>query len=396
MSIYARLKKQRAALTGIAAAIAFVVGGTALHYSDRVIAADEPAAAASPAPQSVEVMVMQPVEQRLWHEFSGRLQAVDRVEIKPRVSGTISDVLFDEGSEVKKGDLLFVIDKRPYQAALDVAKAALQEAEAEVGHAQSELTRAKRLVAKKSVSKSHYDSVKSTHKIALAKVAAANAELTQAELNFEYAHIRAPIDGRIDRAELTVGNVVESGPGAPVLTSIVSTAQLYASFDVDEQTYLDSVRQQRDGRLPVELRLAGDGDRVYHGAIHAFANHMDTTSGTIRARAILDNRDGALLPGMFANIRLGSAAPESLMLVEEKAVGTNQDQKYVYVVSDDNEITYREVSLGRSIDGKRVVLVGLKAGDQVLINSLQRVQPGSKVEPVDVADKNAVSRAIAG
>lgn len=376
----------RLTLTGVAAAVALIIGGATLHYSHQVRAEQDPAPVEEATPQPVDVVVVAPTEIRVWHEFSGRLQAVDRVEIKPRVSGMISDVHFREGGKVSKDDLLFVIDKRPYQASLDRAKAALQEAEAEVALTRNELTRAKQLIKKKSVSKSQFDSAQSAHKAALAKVAAAEAELTQAELNYEYAHVRAPISGRIDRAELTVGNLVEAGPGAPTLTSIVSTDQIYATFDVDEQTYLDSVRRQRDGQLPVELRLAGDGDKVYHGVIHSFGNQMDATTGTIRARAILDNTDGALLPGMFADIRLGAADKSKLLLISERAVGTNQDQKYVYVVTADNEVAYREVKLGRSVDGQRVVLSGLDAGDKVMVNSLLRVQPGTKVQPVANVD----------
>lgn len=379
-------RNRRLTLTGVAAVIALIVGGATLYYSHHVRAEQELAPAEKAAPQSVHVVVVTPSQIRVWHEFSGRLQAVDRVELKPRVSGMISDVHFREGGKVNKGDLLFVIDKRPYQASLDRAKAALQVAEAEVVLTRNELTRAKQLIKKKSVSKSQFDSAQSAHKAALAKVAAAEAELTQAELNYEYAHVRAPISGRIDRAELTVGNLVEAGTGAPTLTSIVSTDQIYATFDVDEQTYLDSVRRQRDGKLPVELRLAGDGDKVYHGVIHSFSNQMDATTGTIRARAILENADGALLPGMFADIRLGAADKSNLLLVSESAVGTNQDKKYVYVVTAENEVAYREVKLGRSIEGQRVVLSGLDVGDKVMVNSLQRVQPGAKVQPVASVD----------
>ena len=383
----------RLTLTGVAAAIAMIVGGATLHFSHQVRAEQETAVVEEAAPQAVDVVVVAPSEVRVWHEFSGRLQAVDQVELKPRVSGMVSDVLFREGSKVNKGDLLFVIDKRPYQASLDRAKAALQEAEAEVALTHNELNRARQLVKNNSVSKSQFDSAQSAHKAAQAQVAAAKAELTQAELNYEYAHVRAPISGRIDRAELTVGNLVEAGPGAPTLTSIVSTDQIYATFDVDEQTYLDSVRRQRDGQLPVELRLAGDDDRTYHGVIHSFGNQMDASTGTIRARAILDNADGALLPGMFAHIRLGAADKSTLLLISERAVGTNQDQKYVYVVTADNEVAYREVKLGRSVDGQRVVLSGLDVGDKVMVNSLLRVQPGTKVQPIANLD---TAEALAG
>jgi len=383
--------------TGVVVITLVALGG-ALHFSQQVFAEAEqdatPIEQSAPPPQTVEVIVMTPSEIRVWQEYSGRLQAVERVEIKPQVSGTITEVHFHDGSQVKQGDLLFVIDQRPYQAALDRAKAALQEAKSNVSLTRSEFKRAKQLIKNKSVSKSQFDIAQSAYQAATAKVAAAKAELFQAELDYEYAHIRAPITGRIDRAEMTVGNLVQAGPSAPTLTSIVSTQQIYAAFDVDERTYLSSVRRQHDNELPVELRLSGGDKTAYRGTIHSFANQMDSNTGTIRARALLNNADGALLPGMFANIRLGSADKSSLLLVDERAVGTNQDQKYVYVISADNEVVYREVKLGQSVNGQRVVISGLESGEQVMINSLLRVQPGTKVQAKIITDSTNVQAKV--
>lgn len=385
--------KTHMVIAGAAAMIALFAGGGVVYYVSEAFASAESQAVESEI-QKVEVVTMQVQKIRVWNEFSGRLEAIDHVDVRPRVGGTITQVLFEEGAVVEKGDPLFVIDPRPYKASLERAKATLQAAESEVRLAKAELKRAEGLVKKKVVSESRYDTANNAYKVALANVNVAKAELTQAKLNYEYAHIKAPVSGRVSRAEITVGNVIEAGANAPVLTSIVSTDKLYAEFDVDEQTYLKTVRGSKAGEMPVVLSLPGDDGTTYQGVIHSFDNRLDTTSGTIRARAILDNTDGALVPGMYANIKLGSAQAEPTILVSEKAIGTDQSKKYVYVISEDNEVTYREVTLGRSVAGNRVVLGGIEAGEKVLVNSLQRVHPGAKVEPVDITLKDHSSNDI--
>lgn len=334
----------------------------------------------------VEVEVISPKKVRVWSEFSGNLVAVDNVEVKPRVGGKITEVLFEEGAIVKKGDPLFIIDPRPYKAALESAKANLNAAYSRAKLASVELERSKQLVEKKAISKSRYDTSLNDYKVANANINAAKAELVQAELNYEYAHIKAPVNGRVSRAEITQGNIIEAGPNAPVLTSVVSNYKLYAEFDVDEQTYIQTVRNRNsDKKMPVELQLSSGDEVTYKGEVHSFDNQLDATSGTIRARAIFENTDGAMVPGMYVNVKLGSATEEETMMVSDRAIGTDQSKKFVYVIDSNNAVVYREVKLGRTVGNKRVVLSGIKEGEKVLVNSLLKVRPGMKVKPVDIA-----------
>lgn len=373
------------------AAIAILTGIASVHYISGVVAATP--AAVPPAP-AVDVVVLQPQEIRTWAGFSGRLAPVESAAIKPLVSGTIQQVLFTEGQQVKKGQPLFVIDPRPHQASVQRAQAQLATAQSRAKLAQDELTRAEQLIGAKLVSQSVYDSALSAHQVAQADVKQADAALNQAKLDLEYAHISAPISGRVGRAELTAGNVVEAGVNAPVLTQIVANDKLYAEFNVDEATYVQLVRNTKDVQaMPVELSLAGDkitGDKApgYEGHIYAFDNRLDTNSGTIRARAIFDNKDGALTAGMFANVRLGSAEKVQALLVPERAIGTNQSKKYVLVVDENNTANYREVILGDHYEGQRVIQVGVNAGEKIIVNGLSHVRPKSVVNPtVAVAKK---------
>jgi hypothetical protein len=210
-------------------------------------------------------------------------------------------------------------------------------------------------------------------------------------LNVEYANITAPISGKISRAEITVGNVIEVGGSAPVLTTIVANEKLYAEFDVDEQSYVSLFDKSKAGeKMPVELILAGQTEPSHKGELYAFDNQINSESGTIRARAIFDNKDGILVPGMFAKVRLGTAEMQEKLLVDEKAVGTDQNKKFVYVINKENKVEYREVVLGDSVNGKRVVLEGLKAGEKVMVNSLLKVMPNMVVEPVEVGQKTVI------
>lgn len=368
------------------AAIAILTGIASVHYVSGVVAATP--AAVPPAP-AVDIVVLQPQEIRSWAEFSGRLAPVESAAIKPLVGGTIQKVLFTEGQQVKKGEPLFVIDPRPHQASVQRAQAQLATAQSRAKLAQDELTRAEQLIGAKLVSQSVYDSALSAHQVAQADVKQADAALNQAKLDLEYAHISAPISGRVGRAELTVGNVVDAGVNAPVLTQIVANDKLYAEFNVDEATYVQLVRNTKDVQaMPVKLSLAGDKEAGYEGHIYAFDNRLDTNSGTIRARAIFDNKDGALTAGMFANVRLGSAEKVQALLVPERAIGTNQSKKYVLVVDETNTANYREVTLGDHYQGQRVIQVGVNAGEKVIVNGLSHVRPKSVVNPtVAVAKK---------
>lgn len=335
-----------------------------------------------PVPQ-VEVSTLQPQVVRTWTDLSGRLTPVEFVQVRPQVGGVLQRIEFIEGALVEKGQLLLVIDPRPFEAAVSRAKANVSSAEAQAVLTRSEYDRAQDLHKKNLTSRSDYDARRVDHLVAEANIAAAEAALKEAQLNLEYAYIKAPVSGRISRAEITQGNVIEAGGAAPVLTTIVSHDRVYAEFDLDEQTYLAAVRQTGDIQsMPVELRLPGD-PVIYQGQIHAFDNQLNTRSGTIRARAIFDNADGALVPGMYADVRLGAANEIEALMVSQLAVGTNQNQKFVYVVNQENLVAYRQVHLGKTINGFRIVKSGLKAGDKVIINGLQKVQPEMSVDPIE-------------
>ena len=360
---------------GVSTILTGIVG---FHYLTAVTAATP--AAVPPAP-AVDVVVLEPQSIRSWVNFSGRLAPVESAAIKPLVSGTIQQVLFTEGQQVKKGQPLFVIDPRPHQASVQRAQAQLATAQSRAKLAQDEWHRSQQLIAAKLISQSIYDAALSAHQVAQADVKQAEAALSQAKLDLEYAHISAPIAGRVGRAELTAGNVVEAGANAPLLTHIVANDKLYAEFNVDEATYIQFARNTNTQEMPVELTLASDTSVTYSGHISAFDNRLDTNSGTIRARAIFDNKDGALTAGMFANVRLGSAEKIHALLVPERAIGTNQSKKYVLVVDENNTATYHEVALGDHYQGQRVVVAGLSAGDKVIVNGLSHVRPNSVVNP---------------
>jgi len=375
------------------ALVAAIAASGLTYYGSVANAGEDPGAAAFPAPV-VETTLVQPVEIREWNSYSGRLAAVESAEIKPLVGGTIMQVLFQDGQLVKAGDPLFVIDPRPHQNAVSQAEAALATAKSRLQLAKDEFLRNERLHESGLVSDSVFDTARSNLQVAEASLLQAQSALAQAKLNLEYAHITAPISGRVSRAELTVGNVVDAGPNAPVLTSVVSDDMLYAEFNVDEQTYIRLAREQAHGAMPVELTLAQDEELVYEGEIHSFDNRLDASSGTIRARAIVANTDGFLTPGLYVNVKVGSPVPKPVILVPERAIGTNQSRKFVYVVDAQNLVQYREVTLGANHEGSRVVLSGLEPGDQVVVNGLSHIAaPNTPVNPVPLAaDELVVTR----
>ena len=345
-------------------------------------------AAPAPAPQAVPVtvMVVQSKPIRLWTEFSGRLSAIDWVELRPQVSGTIKEIRFEDGQMTAKGDVLVVIDPRPYRAAVAEAKAELNMARHTLDLAKKQRARAKPLVAKGHVSQSVMDERIKDHTVAISQVNSAKAKLEQTEIALDYAYVKAPISGRLSRAEITEGNLVEAGPNAPVLTSIVATEGIYADFDVDERTYLRHMHAVAKAggavsTLPVELTINAAELRTYRGHIQSFDNQIDSATGTIRARAIFSNEDGSLLPGIFAEVRLGSPEVEEVVLLGAGAVGTDQDRKFVYVVDEADKVVYREVSLGASVGGERVITRGLETGERVVIGGLIKVRPGMSVAP---------------
>ncbi len=347
---------------------------------------------AAPPPPTVETVLMELVALRNWERFSGRLSAVEQAEIRPLVGGTLQQVLFEEGARVEAGQLLFVIDPRPFEAALQNAKANLASAESDVELARIEYERAEGLAERNVISRSLRDNRLNDLNIAQARVESARAQLINAELNLEYAHIRAPISGQIGRAEITEGNVIEAGGNAPVLTSIVNLDELYAEFDVDEQTYFrvvtgasqagneeSSLAQNSDVQIPVNITLGGEQALTFSAHLQAFDNHFDSNTGTIRARALLDNSLGLLVPGVFVNVDLGSVDEVATLLLPERAINVSQDKRFVYVVGANNIVQYRPVELGRAVDGKRVIRSGLHRGERVIVNGVQRVMPDMPV-----------------
>ncbi|MFW5448005.1 MAG: efflux RND transporter periplasmic adaptor subunit [Methylophagaceae bacterium] len=340
---------------------------------------------AEPEAMPVEISIVEVQTIRLWKEFSGRLVAVDYVEVRPQATGVITEIRFKDGQFVNKGDILCVIDPRPLKAIVDQKTADFVAAQNSYTLADKEFIRAKDLLNKKIISQQFYDERISTKLVADSMVKRARAKLSEAKINLSYAYVKAPISGRVSRAELTKGNLVSAGPNAPLITSIVSSGNIYADFEVDEQTYIDYISAQAgEHKSPVKLQLQ-NSEVVFEGQFHAFDNKIDPASGTIRARAIFENPKGQLLPGMYARLKLGSAVEQKIILISERAIGTDQDRKFVYVVNADNQCVYREVQLGNSIDGQRIVRSGLVAGDKVIIRGLMRLQPNMLVEPVVVS-----------
>jgi len=352
-------------------------------------------AQASPAPQAIAAIPVsvQTVEERhvqLWQEYSGRLEAVDAVDIRSRVSGTIQSVHFKEGGLVKAGDLLLTIDPAPYAAEVDRASAQVVAAQARTGYTRSEAQRAERLWKVKAIAERELDERINAQREADAQLRAAQAALRTARLNLDYTQVRAPVAGRVGRLEVTVGNLVAAGPGAPVLTTLVSVSPIYARFDADEAAVARVLQEGSPAvnglaSIPVRMSTASTGGVAMEGHLQLVDNQVDAASGTVRMRAVFDNAEGRLLPGQFARVSLGSAQPEAAVLVNERAVGTDQDKKYVLVVDGDNHAQYREVSLGRSIDGQRIVTAGLDAGERIVVSGLQRVRQGALVDPQAVA-----------
>ena len=354
------------------------------------------AVAAVQPPIPVTVAAVEPRHVRLWSEFSGRLTAVDSAEVRPQVTGRITETRFRDGQQVTAGDVLFVIDPRPYEAAVTKAEADLATAETNARLARVELDRASRLMNAQAVARDFYDQRANANGVAEAAIKSAQAALVQAKLDVDHAYIKAPISGRVSRAEITLGNLVQTTP-APLLTTIVSNNGIYADFDVDEQTYLRAVRAHaksvsQEQRIPVELTLLSDRDHIYPGTIESFDNQIATGTGTIRARARLNNEDGSLMPGMFASIRLASAVNNSALLVPEDAVGSDQSKRFVLVVNPRHKVEFREVALGQQVSGQRVVLSGLRPGEQIIVDGLQRVQPGALVDPRPLTRPEFASR----
>ncbi|MCH7305032.1 efflux RND transporter periplasmic adaptor subunit [Acinetobacter higginsii] len=374
------LSRKQLTLSAVILAI-FATGGSFILFQENADAKATPTASAAPA---ATVDVASVVSQTItdWQEYSGRLEAIDQVDVRPQVSGKLIAVHFKDGSLVNKGDLLFTIDPRPFEAELNRAKAQLASAEAQVTYSSANLGRNQRLIQSNAIAHQELDQAENEARSANANLQAAKAAVETARLNLEYTRITAPVSGRISRAEVTVGNVVSAGNGAQVLTSLVSVSRLYASFDVDEQTYLKYISNQRNSaQVPVYLGLANESGFSREGYISSIDNNLNTTSGTIRVRATFDNPKGVMLPGLYARIRLGGGQPRAAILISPTAIGVDQDKRFVVVVDAKNQTAYREVKLGAQQDGLQIINSGLQVGDRIVVNGLQRIRPGDPISP---------------
>jgi membrane fusion protein, multidrug efflux system len=394
------MNAKRSFLRGALLVSATVVAAVAaVGYFEFAPHASGQAPAGPPPAVPVNVHTLAPEQVRVWSTFSGRLQPVDVAEIRPQVSGRITEVLFEDGQRVKAGDVLLVIDPRPFEAAIARARGNLATSNANIAYAKAEVDRAASLVRTQAVAQRVYDERVNASRVAEASRDVAEADLKQAELDLEHAHVRAPIAGRVSRVEVTLGNLVQSGTNAPLLTTIVANDSIYADFEVDEQTYIQSIRAQgsareAERRIPVRIQLQEDGERVYEGTIYSFDNRIDVSTGTIRARAKLENADGTLLPGMFVSVRLADAMRHEALLIPERAIGSDQSKRFVYVVNPDNTVGYRAVELGRQVRAHRIALKGVQAGDRVIVDGLQHLRPNSVVK-AEEAPPNAVAQAAA-
>lgn len=321
-----------------------------------------------------------------WDDFVGRFEAMDQVDVRPRVSGYLTRIGFKDGELVKKGQVLFEIDPRPYQATLDQAKAQAERAQAAVQNARTALERGKALLAARAISQEEFDNRQATERQATADLAAAEANVRNAALNLSFTQVTAPLAGRVSDRRVAVGNLVNADN--TVLTTIVSLDPIRFSFDGSEALYLKYQRDNREGRRrssreasnPVLIRLQDESEYRWKGRMDFVDNSLNTTSGTIRGRAVVDNPDGFLTPGMFGHLRLLGSAPYHAMLVPDQAVSTDQAQQIVYVLAPDGTVREQIVKTGPMVDGLRVIKTGLKADDEVVIDGLTRVRPGAKAK----------------
>jgi multidrug efflux system membrane fusion protein len=346
---------------------------------------------AAPAPQATPVTAATVVEREVaqWDEFTGRLRAIDSVEIRPRISGYIDRIAFREGGDVKKGDLLFVIDPKPFQAEVRRAEAQASSARTQADLARQLRQNADKLRGAGAISEEEYDERVSAARVADDAIKAAEAELNVARLNLGYTRVTSPISGRVSRAEVTEGNLVSGGSqDSTLLTTIVSLDPIYVEFEGDEQIYLRYNQMDRAGLRessrtaanPVFLGLANEQGFPHEGHMVFVDNQVNPRTGTIRARAIFDNPTGQFTPGLFARVQLLGSGKFKAVLINDRAVGTDQDRKFVLVVNKDKMLEYRPVKLGRLIDGLRVIADGLKPGEVIVVNGLQRVRPGMPVQ----------------
>jgi multidrug efflux system membrane fusion protein len=340
---------------------------------------------------ALPAVTVAPVEQKEVverDEFTGRIEPVESVEIRPRVSGYIQEVKFQSGQMVKKGDLLFQIDPRWHQATFEQRQAEFQQAKVHLDNARREADRTTQLLANNAISLEESDARRSRCEESKSALLAAQAALDSARLDLEYTQVRAPIDGRVSRALLTEGNYISGIAGAAtMLTSIVSVDPVYVYADMDENSLLKfntlanakKLEANGDGRIPVELQLADEEDFPHQGYIESFDNRLNSDTGSILLRAVFPNADGRIVAGLFARIRLPLSERHPALLVEERAIGTDQAQKFVLTLTSTNTVAYRQIQLGPSFEGRRIVRSGLQPNEKVVVNGLQRVRPGMPV-----------------
>ncbi len=342
------------------------------------------------------VSVAEVVSQKIteWDEFTGRLQAIEQVELRPRTSGYIQEIFFEEGSEVKAGDVLMQIDDRIIRAEISGLQAQLDSSKTQLALTQSEFKRAEQLFERKAISTQILDARRAEKQRAEASVKTFKSALDLAKLNLGFSKIKAPIDGRISRAFATKGNYVNAGQ--TVLTSIVSTQNMHAYFTTDERTYLSYAKRIKssggDARPAVFMALADDQGYPHKGQLDFVDNQINADTGTISARALFENKTGIFLPGMFARLRVVGSLPYDAILIDDKAIGTDFNKKFVLVLDENNMVQYRPVTLGEKVAGLRIVHSGLEKGEKVVVDGLQRVRPGSPVnaEAVPMASESAL------
>ncbi|HEY4467977.1 MAG TPA: efflux RND transporter periplasmic adaptor subunit [Klebsiella sp.] len=366
-----------------------------MFLSALLVGCDE-GAAQNAAPQAPAVSAADVVVKSIsqWDSFNGRIEAVESVQLRPRVSGYIDKVNYTDGQEVKKGEVLFTIDDRTYRAALEQAQATLTRAKTQASLARSEANRTDKLINTNLVSREEWEQRRSAAAQAQADIRAAQAAVDAAQLNLDFTKVTAPIDGRASRALITSGNLVTAGDSASVLTTLVSQKTVYVYFDVDESTYLRYQNLARSGQgassnhlaLPVEIGLVGEDGYPHQGKVDFLDNQLTPSTGTIRMRALLDNTQRQFTPGLFARVRLPGSAEFKATLVDDKAVLTDQDRKYVYIVDKEGKAQRRDITPGRLADGLRIVQQGLNPGDRVIVDGLQKVfMPGMPVNAKTVA-----------
>jgi multidrug efflux system membrane fusion protein len=369
-------------LVGLAAIAVF-----ALYSSVGHSRAKPPAAAQAPLPQvQVAEVIHRPL--REWQEFSGRLQAVNTVDVRPRVSGYIDRVAFTDGARVKKGQMLFQIDPRPFQAEVERLVAERTRSVSDLQLAKANRTRSERLISAHAVSREEYERQVAAEASAQGALGSVDASLQEARLNREFTEVRAPIDGHVSRAVITAGNLVTS---ASLLTTLVSDDPVYVYFDADEQTYLRYAKAKHDhapanaGVSDIYIGLVDEDGYPHPGQLDFIDNQVDAATGTIRARAALANPDGRYTPGLFARVRLIGGEDSDSVLIEDRAVGTDLSKKFVLTLTKDNRIEYRLVELGPEINGLRVVTKGLAPNEFIVVNGMQHVRPGQSVAATRVA-----------